>query len=367
MKGKFQFLSGLHNDQHRAVVGDLIDQGWSPARTGSGHIKLSHPEAARPIYASSTPSDRNAGANLKRSAARVLRMSAMPQVAVDTNAPNTIEAMVTPMSKPATCPPGYMPAPLPKKKKRWTEEDRVARQAAELLAKEKHAEQSAKRAAEKEQKKAFQQEKAAAKMIATPAPVLAPAVVKEPVIMAAEEFKVIEAVTPRMITPTAVLEIEEDLLELAMKIVTGHYASLDITPEMVGGYLLIEGDAFMTGVPTSGFVIEQAAPMKVMEAPKPAVQSPIAPLAPRTPFEASMVTKEGAMEEGQPRAEILNALRSFGGKGVSCREVAEKLYADPSHAQAERVRHQLNKLIRDGYANSERTGRMTLFFANNGQ
>lgn len=352
MKGKHQFLSGLHNDQHRAVMGNLIDDGWTPARTGSGHIKLTHPLAHKPIFASSTPSDRNAGANLKRSAARAMRMSTVTSIVPAEDMTETIEEMV---SKVAKFPPGQSPLPN-KKKQRWTQEERIARDAAALLAKERLQVQADAKLALKAEKEDYKSARNAEKA----SRVEAVSDAKAPLIIAAEEFKIIEtSAAPKQITPSQVLEIEQDLLDIAVKMVSGLYTSLDITEEMVGGYLLIEGDAFIADAASSGYVQEivPAAAIKATPAPAP-------DLTERASIQGLMTTKESALDAGKPRAIILDALKGRGDAGGTCKEIAGLVHQDPSHAQSECVRHQLQKLIRDGFATTERRGRSVVFIAN---
>jgi predicted RNA binding protein YcfA (HicA-like mRNA interferase family) len=46
--------------------------GWSAERTRGGHLRCSHPHAAYPVFAASTPSDHRAWKNLQAHLKRAL-------------------------------------------------------------------------------------------------------------------------------------------------------------------------------------------------------------------------------------------------------------------------------------------------------
>jgi predicted RNA binding protein YcfA (HicA-like mRNA interferase family) len=54
----------------RDLIREARRSGWSVTRTGGDHLKLTHPEASRPVFTGSTPSDcraiRHARAEMRR-------------------------------------------------------------------------------------------------------------------------------------------------------------------------------------------------------------------------------------------------------------------------------------------------------------
>lgn len=78
------------------------DDGWLSSRTPGGHIKLMHPAAAGPVFASSSPSDRRTEQNLQAQLRRALpSVTASAEPAVRTPA-NAVKAR--PAARPKTEP-----------------------------------------------------------------------------------------------------------------------------------------------------------------------------------------------------------------------------------------------------------------------
>jgi predicted RNA binding protein YcfA (HicA-like mRNA interferase family) len=48
-------------------------EGWSVTRTGGDHLRLEHPQAARPVFTGLTPSDRRTIHNVRADMRRQLR------------------------------------------------------------------------------------------------------------------------------------------------------------------------------------------------------------------------------------------------------------------------------------------------------
>lgn len=42
---------------HTSKLREWQRQGWNVSKTSGGHMKMTHPEAIRPVFVSSTPSD----------------------------------------------------------------------------------------------------------------------------------------------------------------------------------------------------------------------------------------------------------------------------------------------------------------------
>jgi len=65
-------LRGVQGDLRGAII-ELSGEGWTPSKTNGGHIRMDHPNAAKPVFAASTPSDFRAPDNLKRDCRGALR------------------------------------------------------------------------------------------------------------------------------------------------------------------------------------------------------------------------------------------------------------------------------------------------------
>lgn len=63
--GLHAVLKGVQPDLRDTIRG-LCGEGWSASRTNGGHIRLNHPQAEKPVFTSSTPSDFRTPQNLLR-------------------------------------------------------------------------------------------------------------------------------------------------------------------------------------------------------------------------------------------------------------------------------------------------------------
>lgn len=63
--GLHAVLKGVQPDL-RETIKDLCGEGWSASKTNGGHIRLNHPQAEKPVFTSSTPSDFRTPQNLLR-------------------------------------------------------------------------------------------------------------------------------------------------------------------------------------------------------------------------------------------------------------------------------------------------------------
>lgn len=55
---------------------EIVRLGWTAERTRGGHLRCSHPLAAYPVFAASTPSDHRAWKNLRSHLKRALSAGA---------------------------------------------------------------------------------------------------------------------------------------------------------------------------------------------------------------------------------------------------------------------------------------------------
>jgi hypothetical protein len=57
---------------HTLKLRQWQQQGWKISKTSGGHMKMTHPEAIRPVFVSSTPSDHRALLNAEAQMRNVL-------------------------------------------------------------------------------------------------------------------------------------------------------------------------------------------------------------------------------------------------------------------------------------------------------
>lgn len=65
-------LKGVQGDLKNTIMA-LSQEGWTPSKTNGGHIRLDHPDAAKPVFTASTPSDFRTPDNLRRDCRGALR------------------------------------------------------------------------------------------------------------------------------------------------------------------------------------------------------------------------------------------------------------------------------------------------------
>lgn len=65
-------IRSVGNDHLRQTLLGLKKTGWDITKTSGGHLKLLHPDAAYPVHAPATPSDRRSTENLKSQCRRAL-------------------------------------------------------------------------------------------------------------------------------------------------------------------------------------------------------------------------------------------------------------------------------------------------------
>ena len=68
---------------HQDVLARARTAGWTVSYTGGGHLRLDHPEAAFPVFTSSTPSDWRTAKNLAAQLRRALPAEPTPDPAPD--------------------------------------------------------------------------------------------------------------------------------------------------------------------------------------------------------------------------------------------------------------------------------------------
>lgn len=65
-------LKGVQGDLKSTIMA-LSQEGWTPSKTNGGHIRLDHPDAVKPVFTASTPSDFRTPDNLRRDCRGALR------------------------------------------------------------------------------------------------------------------------------------------------------------------------------------------------------------------------------------------------------------------------------------------------------
>lgn len=239
-------LRGVSPKEYRQSLAGLLDQGWDVAKTPGGHLRMSHPDAASPIFASSTTSDKRTIQNTLACCRRALRSEGMrfnPMI----KAPAAFLPLSEPMSD----------HPLKPRKSRGLKlADRLALEASQVVC-EKPAQEILPTEATKDIPMTMHAkvvadtstlpvaENLAAAPVAT-APVVVPtATITTPGPLAIEPvarpqpLRVVGATARRV---SSVSHIDQSALDLAMRIMRGELTSLVITQDMVGASLWYTGD-----------------------------------------------------------------------------------------------------------------------------
>ncbi|WP_036796895.1 hypothetical protein [Leisingera caerulea] len=332
------FLRAVTHKDYRTTLIKLLDEGWSAERTGKNHFKLTHPLAGKSVIASGTPSDRRASVNLVAECKRALRLGA--QV---TPAPQPAQTLLEELRSP-----DESSGKKRKKKDRWTKSDREMRDLRNRRAlsapqmdvtppvlppvvcekpslnitpdrlKESLMQQAA-------QKKLQPSETAPATTHTTPAPA-------EPVVM---PFPQDAVAAP---SPSAGLQpLPKDLLAIAMKIVRGELNTIEVTPEMVGKTIVLDG---------SGWMIDGALPAGQIAG---AGQKPAREMPPHD--------NRAAADDLMTR--IRSVFEEFSAEWISVAQIADlvdNLSGCSSRAHSEAIRHRLKILKREGVVRQKDIG-----------
>lgn len=242
-------LRGVSPKEYRQSLAGLLDQGWDVAKTPGGHLRMSHPDAASPIFASSTTSDKRTIQNTLACCRRALRSEGMrfsPMI----KAP----AAFLPLSEPMSDHPFK-----PRKSRGLKLADRLALEASQVF-----CEKSVQEILPTETMKDIPMTMHAKVVADTSTPPAEPAVEKlasTPVATAPVDMPTATITTPgplaiqpvarpqplRVVGATArsassVSHIDQSALDLAMRIMRGELTSLVITQDMVGASLWYAGD-----------------------------------------------------------------------------------------------------------------------------
>jgi hypothetical protein len=251
----------------------LVDEGWTPEVANGGHIKLSHENAPHPVFASKTPSNSGSRFNIQADARRALRMGRADILST------TMQATATVPEAPKAA---FEPPASLRKKKRWTAGQHAAARAkaADPLVvpssdapMNRAARRSAPKAPLDPANIAKVPEQATSKVAAPNAPT------------APQRASTTEAAP--IASPAGCQTISADILTLAMRLLSGDLARIEITEKMVGMTLFHEGDVHLVDGDLSGLM--PAAPAA------PSIPDPM-PLATEAPVSETPVAKTTAVE-----------------------------------------------------------------------
>ncbi len=296
-------LRGVRHKDLRQVMETLVAEGWTIEKTNGSHIKLTHKNASMPVYSSSTPSVYRGTKNLVAQCRRALRKVEM-----------------TEQSKTIGDLPAHRTAPARRKKERWTNEMRAARFSAELA-----DTSTLETASHTEERKAGQtyaknkSEKSSNVTYHKAFPMI-------------ETNKTVETAAPAKETKQpsgpALNVLPSDVLSIAMRLVKGELATIEITPEMVGQTLVLDGHAWVTNLKPGKAIVSTTSTVKGGEQ--------VSGHEARRPTSQKGGTKDAVME----------VLKTFPDTWISSRQVAELIDNTHKNAKSHRdhVRNTLNNL-----------------------
>jgi hypothetical protein len=272
-------MRGVSCEKYRGVLANLQDEGWRIRKTNGGHLKLTHPDAAGPVFGAFTPSDRRASLNLISDCNTAIRQqprnemraeseispkqcedilrknkqrrrrkdrSPFEQQTLKKPAAQPIEAsqFFKPTAATATAiPPQAMPQfdAIPEK---GSTAKKAPRPVHTVKAKSKPAAKAAQPSKPVEETVA-PEEKDTTPMSTANATVQ-PAAPVTNVTPLPQKAAPQAAPAPAATKPAGVETVSADVLALAMKIASGEMQSLEITPEMVGQTMFFDGRLIMT-------------------------------------------------------------------------------------------------------------------------
>ncbi|MEY8802115.1 hypothetical protein AB9K35_17700 [Leisingera sp. XS_AS12] len=327
------FLRAVTHKDYRTTLIKLLDEGWSAERTGKNHFKLSHPLAGKSVIASGTPSDRRACVNLVAECKRALRLGA--QV---TPAPQPAQTLLEELRSP-----DESSGKKRKKKDRWTKSDREMRdlrnrralaapqmKAVPPVLPSAFCEKPSLNVTPDRLKESLMQQAAQKKTqpskIASETRHAAPS----PSSRAVKPRRQDAAVIP---SPSAGLQtLPKDLLEIAMKIARGELTTIEVTPDMVGKTVVLDG---------SGWLIDGTAP---------ASSKPVARKAPK---------QSQPSVEDDLTARIRCVFEELSGDWISVGQLVglvDNLSGRASAAHRQAIRRRLNTLTMSGVLRNKDVG-----------
>lgn len=356
-----RLLSGLPEDARKALE-DLGAAGWSGKKTGGGHIKLTHPLAAAPVFAASTPSCPRSMKNTTAICRRMLRQGVAPieERSADP-APATIE----------------LPIELDAKRRRKDKPRHASRPA--ILAKSQPTmieEGNLPMPTQIEAPPAATIAKPVVASAPNPAPAIVPiAETKEPASLSTAEApkatevpeavakevparKVISRAAPKSAANSSGVDrisIDARTLGLALEILQGRLPRIRITADMVGQTMIWRDDRFMLiDMPDIGDIGDTA--------------SSAQPASPKKEEESA--TSGGvSAQEGKRRDQLIHLLQTFSDDWMTVRDLQEMdesgIFGSTPKSQSASIRFSLQALVEGGEAIvQERIGRGTAAHAN---
>lgn len=428
-------LKGVNCPDHRATLIQLNSEGWKINRSSGGHLKLTHKDANKPVFASMTPSDHRAKYNLVSQCRKAITLSrgnrdqasgeiAMSeqdisnafakskmskksrkrQVLFDRHNPagvvsNANEAMDRMRGKASTSKNTTLipDSAVLSTSSRPMSKDQALRAAEALFSPQKSIQEQRDQssataaapatdaivasvsapcekqkptelkaettdtpevAAEVVQKPKAKRKKAITKTSNTKKTKVSTQKTKDKTMEAtaidtknAEAVNIVPAKSADEAAPAGLTIVSDDVLALARKIASGKYQQINITSDMVGKTLLLDGEAFLTG-------------SMAAEVPTKAT-----PTASATAHEVKINTT-GKTSETKSRGEVISekllaTIKTFNPEPVSQKDLAELHAADFGYkslnsARASISRH-LTKMVQDGILTESEIKRMRHF------
>ncbi|MEP3667154.1 MAG: hypothetical protein ABJN42_10520 [Roseibium sp.] len=348
MSNMQQILRGVACRDLRSTLQNLNTEGWDITRTSNGHLKLTNPEALRPVFSSSTPSDVRGMKNLVSECRGVIRAKTNQQVeeeAAKTSSPKSID---------------LRPRTQRKKKKRWSDKKKMMRDI-ETRMETAMIPQTLQTNKPKETP-VETQFTAPKKKTVKPAPTPKPIAMPKPAPAADEKTtapKPQPVAAPAPTAPAPVSVVSAEALALAMRIVSGEMKTLEITQDMVGAKIAYDGNISLIGGEAAQ-VAENARssfgmnlPVSDMEGMED-VQIPV-PSKP-TPKSADLANAE--YREGSKIAKLrertLTVMKTMGNEWLSTAEIVslievEDLYSSPNGLRVA-MQKNLQDLVQSGGA-----------------
>lgn len=377
-------LRGISDSHYRGALTKLQDEGWIITRGNGGHLKLRHPDAAFEVHSSSTPSCNRVAHKVQRDCRRALSQGAVSPIAQNDetevlsqsdvakilkarkdegNAKHLIQrnlyhapkahAKVFGCSDKAMVEVGMLPC-LPKRNlaaltasvtlpemskpimgMKFGAADRNKASTAPTPVKSKSKSKS---------KPQLQQRTQAAKKSKTKK-IARTKVEKMTAQTAIAQTSNVQGYAPigeaRIVRDnTAVRHISSDVLEIAMKIAEGRLRRIEITPDMVGQAIFVEGEVIL---PTASASVSPTAGAEVQYVPvvtagaKSEARKNVAPL------------KPVSRQQGLNRVcrKVIQAMRDFnGGEPVLMKDITALIWSDMGYASEESARAAISNQMR---------------------
>ncbi|MFX4299932.1 hypothetical protein [Pseudosulfitobacter pseudonitzschiae] len=389
-------LKGVSCPDHRSTLVELNQQGWDIQKTGSGHLKLTHQEAIKPVFSGSTVSDYRARKNLISECRNAIKLSrgtrqdiSDPEEMSDADVRNVLQShkAAKKAKKRRVAGPGFNPGHVAtghsENMKPMTAVNARADTAIPVsaLGSNQHSPKNDLQADRAEVRKPLVKKKS---NVRHPKPVGMPSATQDQITPANTgqdatthsgteeayvEISTIDTETAAKVTPSVepivaspkrlrkappaptsearITPISPEVMDLALKIASGEYAQMKITPEMVGQTLYYSSDIMMTQTkssPTSGIEAQ----------PDPAM-----------PARSSKKTRAGKNGLDEINKKIIATIREFAPEAVTQRDLAELLYEElgfKNYGSAlASFSRRVTQMCNLGYITEEPKGRLRAF------